>query len=185
MCMACVDGFLALDEVSLHPVHAHTRACSLTRRACASSCAWRVRVAWVQVYALLMELGEEPRSHATWDVLDQNAAGGDLISQSEFLVFVSIKRNDDEAMLSGSMQANSSIVTEAMKADLQKRRRQAARRSALRRHTLSRFLLLFRASQLRNYLRRVYVDRLPSLGQVQSPAIARLLPRSPAFSFLL
>jgi hypothetical protein len=44
-----------------------------------------------EVYALLMQLDEEPANNTTWDVLDANAARDDLISKDEFLVFISIK----------------------------------------------------------------------------------------------
>ena len=132
------------------------------------------------VYSLLLELDEEPKSHATWDVLDANAARDDLISQSEFLVFISIKRNDDEGHVAGAARPDQqSNVTDAMRKEGVKRRRQIANKARRRSGTVD--LLLGHSRRLGDYMRTVYLDRLPPLGEFAVEGLgeerARLLQR--------
>ena len=49
-----------------------------------------------QVKELIARLGEDPNSLATWALLDADCEAHELISQEEFMVFLSIKRTEDE-----------------------------------------------------------------------------------------
>ena len=133
-----------------------------------------------EVYQLLFELDEEPTLNDTWAVLDANAARDDLISQSEFLVFISIKRNDDEGHVAGAARPDQqSNVTDAMRKEGVKRRRQIANKARRRSGTVD--LLLGHSRRLGDYMRTVYLDRLPPLGEFAVEGLgeerARLLQR--------
>ena len=123
------------------------------------------------VYALLMQLDEEPASNDTWDVLDANAGRDDLISKEEFLVFVSIKRNDDAMIAArGGQQTKSAAVDAARAARSQQRRERIKKRqqSNQAKHSkLSLFIsvMMRRLDTLRKSGRRVYLERLPNLGE--------------------
>ena len=116
-----------------------------------------------EVYSLLFTLNEEPTSNTTWDVLDANAARDDLISKDEFLTFISIKRTDD-ATIAARGGLRPSALNDAMKTEANNARRDRVR-NRLRRRNRSFAVLLRRIARLRKHGKRVYLDRLPPLGE--------------------
>ena len=91
-------------------------------------------------------------------VLDKSSTVDDLISQHEFLMFMSIKRNDDL----DPQKDRSDALGKQLKTDIELRRHQ--RKSgplAGRMYTL----LMVRVRAAGDWLRTVYLDRLPPLGK--------------------
>ena len=130
-----------------------------------------------EVYALLIQLDEEPQSNDTWDVLDANAARDDLISKDEFLTFISIKRTDEAAN-----EAKGQVGQERAKAAQAGNDARRARIRARQKRTQSRFgVWMRRISRVIRLGRRVYLDRLPPLGEFAREGLgeerARLLQR--------
>ena len=118
-----------------------------------------------EVYQLLEDLDEEPKSNETWDVLDANAARDDLISKEEFLVFISIKRADD-AEIAARGGITESKMQQAMRKDVNLRR--ARVRSQMRRGSRRHIWWGVWNRQLHRLSRmglKVYLDRLPNLGE--------------------
>lgn len=117
------------------------------------------------VYRLVAEIDEEPRQSETWEVLDANATRDDLVGIDEFLAFISIKRRDDFAIIeAGGVQESS--MQQAMRKD--KVQLRIAARSKMNRRYRHRYWWNLISHQLwlfRRRLSRVYLDRLPALGE--------------------
>ena len=85
-------------------------------------------------------------------VLDKSSTVDDLISQHEFLMFMSIKRNDDL----DPQKDRSDALAKKLKTDIELRHHQRRRLYTL---------LMVRVRAAGDWLRTVYLDRLPPLGK--------------------
>ena len=119
-----------------------------------------------EVHDLLHVMKEEPQSSRTWDLLDTGAENGDLITQGEFLNFLSIKRSEDQ--IKGAQEENATLTgAEAAKKE---RLRARMKLRAARRRGWSGWLK-GHAERVGRHLSAATVEKLPALGEFATDAL--------------
>jgi hypothetical protein len=130
-----------------------------------------------EVYDLLMKLGEEPKLSQTWDILDANAGSDDLVSLEEFLVFISIKRNDDaQIALEGGLTQYAGKQSAYINLRRDRARMRMRQRNTLFGKTLA--MVTRRLDLFRRFAKRLSVERLPQLGVFGRDGIGETRSRS-------